>query len=78
MTYGWEETLANYLKSYPDKETMGQLTFDIFRLESLSDRSFSMVGKYTLVRSEDQPSGFFTLIWKKVNGHWVIVQDMTN
>lgn len=27
ITYGWEKTLSNYQKSYPDKETMGKLHF---------------------------------------------------
>jgi len=28
VTYGWEKTLANYKKAYPDKATMGQLSFE--------------------------------------------------
>jgi hypothetical protein len=27
--YGWDNTLNNYLKSYPDRSAMGNLTFDI-------------------------------------------------
>jgi len=27
ITYGWQQTLDNYKKGYPDKEAMGKLNF---------------------------------------------------
>ena len=32
VTKGWKQTLANYKKSYPDKETMGILSFEIIEI----------------------------------------------
>src|SRR5450631_285796 len=33
ITYGWKSTLEHYKKSYPDKATMGELTFNIISVE---------------------------------------------
>ncbi len=75
ITYGWQATLENYKKSYPDKQTMGTLTFDVLRVEILSAESAFVVGKWHLKRKKDEPQGYFTLLWKKVNDSWVIVTD---
>ncbi len=77
-TYGWNTTKENYKKGYPDKDAMGQLTFDVISLEPLCDDIYTMLGKYTLIREQDTPTGFFTLLWKKVNGNWVIISDHTS
>ena len=77
ITKGWNQTLENYKKSYPDTKTMGQLKFEIQELRAIGPESAYMIGKYTLYRSEDEPSGYFNLIWQKINGHWVITSDHT-
>ncbi len=75
LTYGWETTLNNYKKSYPDKETMGTLKFDVLRLEKMGPTAYHMIGTYTLYRKNDQPTGPFTLIWEMIDGNWVITAD---
>ena len=75
ITYGWKSTLENYKKRYPTKDAMGKLTFTIISLELLSDTSAFMIGKYHLKRTSDEPSGHFTLLWRKINGKWLIVAD---
>jgi hypothetical protein len=77
LTYGWQKTLKNYKKGYPDLATMGQLSFEIIKIDILSDAAAIMIGRYTLTRAKDQPTGLFTLIWKKINGRWLIVSDQT-
>ncbi len=77
LTKGWEATLANYKKGYPDKAAMGELSFEILILDVLSTDAARMVGRYTLKREKDTPSGLFTLIWRKINNQWVIVADQT-
>lgn len=77
LTYGWQKTLETYKKSYPDKATMGQLHFEVLKLDVLSDEAAIMIGRYTLIREQDQPTGLFTLVWKLINGKWVIVSDQT-
>lgn len=77
VSYGWQTTLDNYLKSYPDKEAMGRLTFTIVEATALSDSSVYVIGKWSLLKA--RPSGgHFTLLWKKLNGKWVIVSDHTS
>lgn len=78
ITSGWDQTLANYLKGYPDKEAMGTLTFEVIELRRLGPKAFYMIGKYTLKRVSDQPSGYFNLIWEKVEDNWVITSDHTS
>ena len=75
LTYGWRQTLENYKKSYPDAETMGTLKFTILSVEVLSGESAFVIGKWHLKRAKDEPEGHFTLLWKKMDGRWVIVAD---
>lgn len=75
VTYGWQSTLDRYIKSYPDKATMGQLTFNIISLEKLSRKKALMVGQWQLKRDNDDVGGHFSLIWKKIKGEWLIVFD---
>ncbi len=78
LTKSWQQTLDNYKKGYPDKATMGKLDFTILELTSLSPNVYTMIGQYELTRSQDKPSGYFTLIWKKIDGNWLIVSDHTS
>ena len=78
ITKGWDETLLNYKKGYPNKDAMGQLTFEVKKLRALSESVCIMNGKYTLQRKTDQPSGYFTLIWEKIDGRWLITSDHTS
>ncbi|MDL5048893.1 nuclear transport factor 2 family protein [Oscillatoria amoena NRMC-F 0135] len=78
VTYGWQTALNNYKKRYPTKEAMGHLTFTILSLEMLTPESAFLVGKWHLKRANDEPGGYFTLVWRKINGKWVIVVDHTS
>lgn len=75
VTYGWQNTLTHYKASYPDTATMGRLTFNILEVKRLSAIYYNVVGKWFLQRSVGNLSGHFTLLWRKVKGGWVIVQD---
>jgi ketosteroid isomerase-like protein len=78
ITYGWQTTLDNYKKGYPTPEAMGKLTFTILTLDILSETSAFMIGRWHLKRATDEPGGHFTLLWRKINGKWVIVADHTS
>ncbi len=78
VTRGWQQTLDNYKRGYPDEAAMGTLTFEVLELRSLNPEACFMIGKYSLVRAEDNPSGYFNLLWEKKNGQWVIVSDHTS
>lgn len=78
IAYGWSTTLENYKKGYPTPDAMGKLTFIILDLQILDSQNAFMIGKFHLKRSNDEPSGYFTLLWKKIRGKWVIVTDHTS
>lgn len=74
ITYGWNNTLQRYKTSYPDKASMGMLSFTIVKAEQLSPECIYVLGKWSL-KKEKAASGHFTLIWKKSRGDWKIVSD---
>lgn len=76
ITYGYDATLKNYYKRYPDRDAMGQLTFTILKLNRISNDSYFVIGKWFLKREKNgDVGGHFTLLWKKIKGEWVIVAD---
>jgi ketosteroid isomerase-like protein len=74
-TYGWQQTLDNYRKGYPNKKAMGFLTFGIRKVEFLSKTQAFVLGSWNLRREKDEPKGYFTLIFRKINGEWKVVVD---
>jgi hypothetical protein len=78
ITNGWDSTLARYKRSYPDKAAMGTLRFEIMRMDFISNDSYLVTGKYFLTREKDNPSGVFTLLFRKKKGKWVAVYDHTS
>ena len=75
VTYGYKNTLANYKKNYPDTTAMGKLTFTLIQVKQLSAEYFHVTGKYYLTRTIGDASGHFTLMFRKINGKWVIISD---
>lgn len=79
VTKGWQATLDRYHRAYPDRATMGILNFDIQEIDFLSKKSAWVLGKWHLTRDEKGDiGGYFTLIFKKINKKWVIVNDHTS
>ena len=74
-TYGWEKTKANYKKGYPDTAAMGKLRFELIQVKRLSTEYYSIVGKWFLKRTIGDIGGAFTLIFRKIKGEWLIIQD---
>ncbi len=75
ITYGWQKTLENYKKGYPDTAAMGKLDFNILEVKRLSDLYFFVVGKWHLTRSIGNVGGHFTLLFRKIKNKWVIIAD---
>jgi ketosteroid isomerase-like protein len=75
ITYGWNNTLSNYKKNYPDTAAMGKLSFGIITVKQLSSEYFYVVGKWSLQRSIGDLAGHFNLLFKKIGRHWVIIAD---
>ncbi len=78
VRYGWSETLDAYKSSYPTQKEMGTLGFEVKKLDILSADAAYMLGSWNLERDTLEVGGHFSLIWKKVNGQWVIVTDHTS
>ena len=76
--YGWNDTKEKYKKSYPSKEIMGNLSFVVKNIKSISFDVALMIGEYQLKRSGGDSSGHFTLVWKKIDNKWLIVSDHTS
>lgn len=75
ITYGWQQTLDTYKKNYPDTAAMGSLTFNLLELKPLSALFYFVIGKWHLQRSGGNLEGHFTLLFKKIKSHWVIIAD---
>ena len=75
ITYGWTNTLKNYKKGYPDTAAMGKLTFTLIQVKKLSKEYYHVTGKWFLKRSIGDIGGHYTLLFRKINGRWLIVSD---
>lgn len=75
VTYGWQGTLDNYKKGYPDKAAMGTLSFNLLEFKKLAADAYFVVGKWHLARTIGDLSGHFTIVLRKIRGEWKIVAD---
>lgn len=73
--YGWQRTLENYKKHYPDAAAMGKLNFEILSVKQLSAEYSFVLGKWHLTRTIGDVGGAFTLLFRKIKGTWLIVAD---
>ncbi len=78
VSYGWENMLARYKKSYPDKATMGELSFSQIVTTIMAPDAALVFGRWELRREKDKPWGYFTLLFRKGGGGWKIVHDHTS
>ena len=76
VTFGFEETLARYKTGYPDGATMGRLSFTNRRWIGLGQDAGWLLGSWQIEREGGEDSeGMYTLLWRHLNGRWVIVAD---
>lgn len=76
ITYGWQPTLDNYQKSYGGAAQMGQLDFSNLRISPLAPDAAQVVGHWHLARpAAGDLQGRFLLIFRRLDGRWVIVAD---
>lgn len=73
--YGYQTTLENYKKGYPDTAHMGKFTSTILSIKKISEQYYFVVGKWFLKRSVGDATGYYTLLIRKIKGEWVIVAD---
>ena len=76
LTYGWQPTLDNYRRRYPDAARMGQLTFTHLRVTPDGPTTAHVVGRWHLARpAAGNLEGQFLLVFRYLDGQWVIVAD---
>jgi len=78
IKWGWETTLNNYKKGYPDTTAMGKLSFELLVVKKLSPEYYFIVGKWFLKRTIGDIGGHYDLLFRKVKGKWVIISDHTS
>ncbi len=75
---GWQATMDGYMKGYPDRAAMGTLRFEFLSIKPIGDSHFLVMGKYFLTRVSNNAEGNFTLIFKRIDGKWVVIYDHTS
>ena len=77
LTLGWQQTLDNYKKGYPSKEESGTLNFTLDDISKVAGDTYWVMGQYHLTRKIGDAKGVFFIIFKKIDGEWKIIADMS-
>lgn len=75
LTFGYNATLENYKKSYPDTAYMGKFTSTLISIKKLSNEYYFVIGKWELDRTVGNIFGHYSLLFRKIKGKWVVVAD---
>ena len=78
LTRGWQETLENYRQRYPSRDDMGTTSFENLEVTLLSPASALVLGDWRLERDSGDIGGKFSLVFRRIDGRWVIVHDHTS
>ena len=80
VTRGFDGMAASYKKNYPDRATMGRLTFSDLEPHLLDDRFAVLTGHFALERDKKHggnATGIFSLVLEKTPDGWKIILDHT-
>ena len=78
LNRGWQPVFDRYVKKYGDRAAMGKLTFSDLEVTALSADAAVVLGRWHLQRDHDEPSGLFTLVFRRFPEGWRIVHDHTS
>jgi len=78
LNRGWQPVFDRYVKKYGDRAAMGKLAFSGLEVTVLSPDTAVVLGRWQLQREKDEPSGLFTLVFRKFPEGWRIVHDHTS
>ncbi|RYZ95397.1 MAG: nuclear transport factor 2 family protein [Sphingobacteriaceae bacterium] len=76
--YGWQKILDRYKKSYPDKDSMGTLRYNVIKIKFINNKNVFVLGGWEVKRNDDELEGYFTLMMQQIDGVWKIVSDHTS
>jgi ketosteroid isomerase-like protein len=54
---------------------MGKLEFQLISVKPLNTNHYFVIGKWHLTRTVGDASGYFTLLFRKINGEWKAIAD---
>jgi len=77
--FGYQAVSDSYKKNYPSKEVMGKLRFEVIQIQWVDQSAgvSQVLGKWHVGESTNPQSGYFSLIFKAINGTPKIVIDHT-
>ena len=78
---GYDAILARYRSRYPDRASMGHLTFSELDVRMVAESVAIVVGRFALTRASDAggpASGTFTIVARKLGTAWKIIHDHTS
>jgi hypothetical protein len=78
IRFGWQNTMDNYQKNFPDTVAMGKLRFEILKINPVRGDAAYLTGKFFLKRTIGNLDGIFTLVFRKIDGRWLCVYDHTS
>ena len=78
VTRGWQATIDRYRNKYPTKKEMGELTFSDLEITMLGPEAALVLGVWHLKREPTDAGGNFTLVFRKIDGDWLIIHDHTS
>jgi uncharacterized protein (TIGR02246 family) len=85
ITRGWQQVLDRYKQRYDTRDKMGVLTFSDLEITILSNDAALVLGRWRLQRvispsqrTDGEPHGTFTLLFRKRSTGWRIVHDHTS
>jgi ketosteroid isomerase-like protein len=77
---GYDQMLAGYRKSFPNREAMGKLVFSQLEVQPLDQRFATVTGRFHLERTArggGDASGYYLLVVEKTPAGWKIIRDDT-
>lgn len=74
VTKGWDETYRRYRESYGDSGDLGRVIYSNLEPKMLAEDTASVVGRYAFVRGQSSGQGAMTLVLRRFEGAWRIVQ----
>jgi ketosteroid isomerase-like protein len=75
---GYDGLLDRYRRSYPDRQTMGELEFSGLEIRVLAPEAALVLGHWHLKRSHGDLGGVFTLVFRRFPVGWRIIHDHTS
>ncbi|MCB0578270.1 MAG: nuclear transport factor 2 family protein, partial [Phaeodactylibacter sp.] len=76
VTFGYEAIRRQYQANWPP-ERMGRLHFDQMLPERIAADTWSVLGRFNLQfpGREELVQGWFSVLMKRIGGHWYMVSD---